>query len=38
MHALVGNAQVFVIPNATHFVLSEKPDLVLPILMDFLEN
>lgn len=38
MHALVSNAQVCILPNATHFVLSEKPDMVLPILMDFFEN
>ena len=36
MRSLVENSELCVIPGATHFVLSEKPELVLPILMDLL--
>lgn len=35
MRDLVGGSQMCVLPGATHFVLGEKPELVLPILLDF---
>ncbi len=36
MRALVAKPQVCVLPDASHFVLTEKPELLLPFLMDFL--
>jgi len=38
MRTLVQGSQMCVIPGASHAVLSEKPQLVLPILMDFLTD
>lgn len=35
MRGLVENSQLCVLPGATHFVLTEKPEVVLPILVDF---
>ena len=35
MRALVENSHLCVLPDATHFVLSEKTEVVVPILMDF---
>ena len=38
MKALLKNARLCVIPGATHFVFSEKPGLVVPVLLDFLSG
>ena len=38
MCTLVENSHVCVIPGATQAVLTEKPLVVLPILMDFLSD
>lgn len=35
MRSLIGGSQICVIPGATHFLLGEKPEVVLPILLDF---
>jgi len=34
MRALVEGSQICVLPGATHFVLGEKPEVVLPLLLD----
>jgi len=36
MHTLLENSQLCIIPDATHFVLSEKPEIVNKICLDFL--
>ncbi|MCP4898540.1 MAG: alpha/beta hydrolase [bacterium] len=38
MRYLVQDSQLCVLPSATHFVLSERPDVVMPILLDFFQN
>jgi len=38
MYRVVKNAELFVVPNATHFLLFEKPDLVMPTIFDFLRR
>lgn len=36
MRTLVPDSHLCIIPNANHFLLMEKPELVLPIILDFL--
>jgi pimeloyl-ACP methyl ester carboxylesterase len=38
MRALVKNSQLCIVPNATHFLLSEKPEIVNPIILEFLNE
>jgi len=35
IRSLIEGSQICVLPGATHFLLSEKPEVVLPILLDF---
>jgi pimeloyl-ACP methyl ester carboxylesterase len=35
MRSLIAGSQICVLPGATHFLLGEKPEVVLPILLDF---
>lgn len=37
MHSRVKQGHLCVLPRATHFVLKEKPAVILPILLDFLQ-
>jgi len=35
MRSLIAGSQICVLPGGTHFLLGEKPEVVLPILLDF---
>jgi len=38
MCALVKNSQLCILPNASHFLLSEKPEIINPIILEFLKE
>jgi pimeloyl-ACP methyl ester carboxylesterase len=38
MRALIKNSQLCVLPNATHFLLWEKPGIINPIILEFLKE
>jgi len=38
IRSLIAGSQICVLPGATHFLLGEKPEVVLPILLDFFEG
>jgi len=38
MYRTLKKAEMFVVPNATHFLLFEKPDFVIPMVLDFLRR
>ena len=38
MNRLIKNSQLCILPNTTHFLLAEKPDLVSRLVIDFLKE